>query len=129
MKTKVYYADTDAGGVVYYANYLRWMEMARSELVEGLTISVADYARRGIIFAVIRVEIDYRAPAVLGDEVEIKTVVERVRRVRFGVKQQVVRCPEGTELALANITLACVDPQAKAIAIPEELAAKLGQHV
>jgi acyl-CoA thioester hydrolase len=125
VKIKVYYADTDAGGVVYYANYLRWLEMARSELVEDLAESVADYASRGIIFAVVRVEIDYRAPAVLGDEVEIETEVERVRHVRFTLAHRIVRCRDGAELAAANITLACVDPRAKVQTLPKGLSASL----
>lgn len=51
MKTRVYYADTDAGGVVYYANYLRWLEMARFEFLERFGVSVTEYARQGFVFA------------------------------------------------------------------------------
>ena len=125
MKTKVYYADTDAGGVVYYANYLRWLEMARCDLVEGLGMSVAEYAEQGFIFAVARVEIDYRVSAVLGDIVEIETSVERVRHVRFTLRQRVVRSADGEELVSAKVLLACVNPQGKVIALPDELAAAL----
>ena len=71
MRTKVYYADTDAGGVVYYANYLRWLEMARSDWLEQSGVSVAEYVEQGVVFAVRRVEIDYHNSAVLGDEVEV----------------------------------------------------------
>jgi len=129
MKAKVYYADTDAGGVVYYANYLRWLEMARCDLVEGLGMSVAEYAERGFIFAVARVEIDYRVSAVLGDIVEIETVVERVRHVRFTLKQRVVRSADGEELVSAKVLLACVNPQGKVIALPEKLAAALRERL
>ena len=122
MKTKVYYGDTDAGGVVYYANYLRWMEMARSDWLDDLGISVVEYARRGILFVVARVEIDYRVPAVLVDEVEIETAIERVRHVRFTVGQRVVRCADGKELTRARITVACLDSKAKIRPLPEELA-------
>ena len=76
MKTRVYYADTDAGGVVYYANYLRWLEMARFEYLERLGQSVTEYARQGYAFAVAHLEIDYLAPAVLGEEIEVETNVE-----------------------------------------------------
>lgn len=129
MKTKVYYADTDAGGVVYYANYLRWLEMARSELLEALGMSVVEYAKQGFVFAVARVEIDYRVPAVLGDAVEIETTVERVRRVRFTLDQRVVRSPDGQELVKAKVTVACVNPQGKLIALPEDLAEALRERV
>ena len=123
MKTRVYYADTDAGGVVYYANYLRWLEMARFEFLERLGLSVTEYARQGFVFAVARLEIDYRTPAVLGDEVEVETQVEGVRRVRFILKQHVKRCADGQELVAATLTLACVSPQGKLTALPDELAA------
>jgi len=125
MKAKVYYADTDAGGVVYYANYLRWLEMARCELLESLGMSVAEYAKRDIFFAVARVEIDYRLPAVLGDVVEIETIVERVRHVRFTLGQRVVRSADGEELVSAKVILACVNKTGKVIALPDELATAL----
>ncbi len=125
MKTKVYYADTDAGGVVYYANYLRWLEMARFELLDDLGTSVMEYVQQGYVFAIARVEIDYRVPAVLGDVVEIETQVERVRRVRFILNQRVVRSADGEELVKAKVTVACVNPQGKLIALPEDLAETL----
>jgi len=127
MQTKVYYADTDAGGVVYHANYLRWLEMGRTELLDGAGPSVAEYARRGLIFAVVRVEIDSHFPAVLGDQVEIETWVERVRRVRFTMGQRVRRAANGDQLVTAQVTLACISPTGKALALPEELAAALSE--
>ncbi len=128
MKTKVYYADTDAGGVVYYANYLRWLEMARCELIEALGMSVAEYVEQGFVFAVARVEIDYRVAAVLGDQVEIETLVERVRRVRFTLDQRVVRSSDDVELVRAKVTVACVSPQGKLIALPDDLAEALREQ-
>jgi YbgC/YbaW family acyl-CoA thioester hydrolase len=112
-------------GFVYYANYLRWLEMARCELLESLGMSAADYVKQGVMFTVVRVEIDYRIPAVLGESIEIQTAVERVRRVRFTLGQRVVRCADGAELAAAQVTLACVDPQGGVLALPKELAEAL----
>ena len=125
MKTRAYYADTDAGGVVYYANYLRWLEMARYEYLERFGVPLTEYARQGFIFAVARLEIDYLTPTLLGDEVEIETQVERVRRVRFILRQQVTRCVDGQELARATLTLACVNPEGKLTALPDDLAEML----
>jgi acyl-CoA thioester hydrolase len=125
VRTKVYYGDTDAGGVVYYANYLRWLEMARWEFMEKLGFSVDDFARQGVIFAVARVEIDYRVSAQLGDEVEIRTEIERVRRVRFTLRQRALRISDGEELVDASVMLACVDPAGKLRALPESLDEKL----
>ena len=122
MKVKVYYADTDAGGVVYYGNYLRWLEMGRFEFVENLGLSVEQLAREGYIFAVARLEIEYRVPAVLGDVVQIETEVDRVRRVRFSVQQRVIRAADQRLLVDAKVLLACVNPDGKVIALPDQLA-------
>jgi acyl-CoA thioester hydrolase len=125
VKWKVYYADTDAGGVVYYANYLRWLEMARSELVDSFGTSVAEYAQKGYLFIVARVEVDYLVPAVLGDEVRIDSHVERVRHVRFIMQQKVLRCRDDVELVKAKVILACVSPEGKLQTLPEPLAVAL----
>ena len=122
MKTRVYYADTDAGGVVYYANYLRWLEMARCDWLEEMGPSVAEYAQRGFVFAVARLEIDYLASAVLGDHIEVVTEVEKVRRVRFLLNQGVLRTADGEPLVNSQVTLACVDPSGKLQALPDDLA-------
>ena len=129
MQVTVYYCDTDAGGVVYYANYLRWMEMGRCELIERFGMSVADFAASGVLFAVARVEIDYRVSAVLGDVVNIETDVERVQRVRFLLNQRAIRAADGQLLASAKLTIACVSPQGKLIALPEPLRDALRQAI
>ena len=129
MKTKVYYADTDAGGVVYYGSYLRWLEMARCDWLEELGMPVAELARKGFVFAIARVEIDYRRSAVLGDEVEVTVRPVRVRHVRFILEQNVLRCTDGEVLASAKVTLACLTPQGKVTVLPEPLAAELARHV
>ena len=71
-RTRVYWEDTDAGGVVYYANYLRFMERARTEWLRALGYSQRDLAtNHGVLFAVTRVRIDYRRPARLDDELSV----------------------------------------------------------
>lgn len=122
MKTKVYYADTDAAGVVYYANYLRWFEMARADWLDGFGTSLADYARQDVLFAVVRAEIDYHVPAVLGDEVEVTVRPRRCRRVRFTLEQNVERCRDRARLVSAEITIACLNTQGKLISLPDRLA-------
>jgi len=121
VQLSVYYADTDAGGVVYYANYLRWLEIGRTEYLASRGLSVARYAENGLVFSVVRVEIDYLSPAVLGDVVQIDTAVERLRRVRFTVAQRVWRPADGADLARALVTVACLNPERKAVPLPEEL--------
>ena len=127
MKTKVYYADTDAGGVVYYANYLRWFEMARADWLEQLGTPVKSFVEQGIVFAVVRAEIDYHKPAVLGDEVEVTVQPAQLRRVRFTLKQDVYRCADGVKLVSAQITVACLTPAGRLTAVPSGLADELSK--
>lgn len=129
MRTKVYYADTDAGGVVYYANYLRWMEMARADWLESSGVSMAEYADQGVVFTIARVEIDYLAPARLGEEVEVTVEPEEVRRVRFVLHQEVIRVHDDTKLASARVTVACLTPQGKIIPVPPRLSEEISRRL
>jgi len=113
---KVYYEDTDAGGVVYYANYLRFMERARTEYLSELGVSVADLHNAGQLLVVTHVDIDYRQPAHLGDVLEVTTEVEEVKTVRVILRQRVSR--QGTELVDARVTFACIGPDGKPQRIP-----------
>ena len=80
MDVKIYYEDTDCGGVVYYANYLRYMERARTEYLASRGISVKKMADEGTIFMMIRAEVDYKSPARYGDTIEIETWARDVTR-------------------------------------------------
>ncbi len=81
MDVHIYYEDTDCGGVVYYANYLRYMERARTEYLASKGYSVKKLMDEGTIFMVLRAEVDYRSPARYGDTIEIETWVKDVTRV------------------------------------------------
>ncbi len=80
MDVHIYYEDTDCGGVVYYANYLRYMERARTEYLASKGYSVKKLMGEGTHFMVLRAEVDYRSPARYGDTVEIETWVRDVTR-------------------------------------------------
>jgi acyl-CoA thioester hydrolase len=86
----VYYEDTDMAGIVYYANYLRYIERARSDWVRGLGIDQNAMKTQGLVFAVRRVEADYLLPARLDDELVVETEVIQVTGARL-VMDQVVR--------------------------------------
>ena len=105
---RVYYEDTDAGGIVYYANYLKYMERARTEWLAWLGHELSALERvEGIVFVVHRVEIDYRIPARLGDRIDATVTLVELHRTRMIVTQDVVR---GDELLThAQVTLACLD--------------------
>lgn len=119
MKIKVYYEDTDAGGVVYYGKYLGYLERARTELLAAHGVIVSEFHRNGIYFVVVRVEIDYKRPARLGDIVEITTEVVERRNASMTLKQQVFK--DDALLVEALVTFACVDQRGKPIRLPANL--------
>ena len=116
----VYYEDTDLAGIVYYANYLRFIERARTEWVRGLGVDQTELKEReGIVFAVRRVEADYLAPAKFDDDLTIETSVEAVTGARIVVKQDVKR---GADLLFsAMVTLVALTDTGAPARLPAEL--------
>lgn len=105
---RVYYEDTDAAGVVYYANYLKFMERARTEWLAAIGFPLASFEREhGVVFVVHRCEIDFLAPARLNDTLEV-TVEALHRGASRLVARQEVRRDEAV-LTAARVTLACLD--------------------
>jgi len=105
---RVYYEDTDAAGVVYYANYLKFMERARTEWLAALGFELATLeVAHGIVFVVHRAEIEYRRPARLGDCLDATLELIELGRARMVALQQVLH--RGSVLTTARVTLACVD--------------------
>ena len=107
-RVRVYWEDTDGGGVVYYANYLKFMERARTEWLRALGHSQAELAEQfGFVFAVVEVKVNYRRPARLDDELTVSClpVPEGRASIRF---KQVIRKGEDT-LADGEVRVACVD--------------------
>ena len=121
MEIRVYYEDTDAAGVVYYANYLKYFERGRTEYLRERGISVGDLARRGSIFPVVHLEIDYRAPALHDDLLSVETEVLEMKKSSFILAQRVLRASDGKLLVDAKVVLACVDPEMKLQRLPEEI--------
>ncbi|AKS45269.1 acyl-CoA thioester hydrolase [Octadecabacter temperatus] len=105
---RVYYEDTDFGGIVYYANYLKFIERGRSEWVREMGIDqVAMKRDEGVVFAVRRVEADYHAPARYDDELIVTTDVEAVTGARLIVRQVVER--DGVALFSALVTIVAIN--------------------
>lgn len=116
----VYWEDTDAAGIVYYANYLKFMERARSELVTAAGIDqTALLDREGIVFPVRRCCIDYLQPARLGDSLTVTTAVKHVGGASIDM-HQAVHC-SGRTLAEAEIRLACIGPDGRPKRLPLEV--------
>jgi acyl-CoA thioester hydrolase len=83
MEIRIYYEDTDCGGVVYYGNYLKYFERARTQYLEDRGFSVAGLMREGTVFVVVHAEADYRSPARYGDTLVIDTVVSDMTAASF----------------------------------------------
>jgi acyl-CoA thioester hydrolase len=88
---RVYYEDTDLAGIVYYANYLRFLERGRSEMVREAGISQLDMKAQGFVFAVRRVEADYLKPAHFEDELVVETRASGLKGASFDMPQRVLR--------------------------------------
>ena len=125
---RVYYEDTDAAGVVYYANYLRFMERARTEWLESLGFPLAAFEREhAVAFVVHRAEIDFLQPARLNDRLAVSVETLDRGASRLVVAQRVLR--DADTLTRARITLACVDPvRWRPARMPAALARALPAH-
>ena len=115
----VYFADTDAYGIVYYANYLKFMERARSDFLRAVGVDQAgELARSGSAYAVVEVDIRYKKPARLGDDLRVISTVERVRASSVLIHQRVMRSDE--QLTDARVTAAFLDGEGRPRRQPRE---------
>jgi acyl-CoA thioester hydrolase len=107
---RVYWEDTDGGGIVYYANYLRFLERARTEWLRSLGHSQQELARSpGILFAVAGLSIEYRRPARLDDELLITCEPRGERAAAMRFAQRIERVPGGELLVEADVRVVCLD--------------------
>lgn len=122
LPVRVYYEDTDAGGVVYYANYLKFLERARTDWLRSLGFEQqALMDDPGILFAVRRVEIDYLAPARFDDALTVTAAIESLAKVSMVFRQQILRRPDQV-LADARVKVVCLDRQRfRPAAIPRNI--------
>lgn len=108
LPVRVYYEDTDAAGVVYYANYLKFMERARTEWLSEAGHPPGELERaHGIVFVVRRLAIDFHAPARLSDALQVTVAIKALGRASLELVQEVRR--DGSALATARVGLACLD--------------------
>ena len=124
----VYYEDTDLAGIVYYANYLKFIERARSEWVQTLGIDQMRLkAERGVVFAVRRIEADYLQAAKFGDQLQVSTRVLDITGARVLLEQTVERDKEA--LFTAIVTLIALTDSGKATRLPAEFRLKLNKNL
>lgn len=121
---RVYYEDTDAGGVVYHTGYLRLAERARTEMMRLLGFNHGLLLERHkVLFAMRRCGAEFRRPARLDDALEVRTRVMKVRGASFEGRQDIVR--DATMLVRLDSTLACITPHGRPAPIPGDLRAAL----
>lgn len=119
---RVYYEDTDAAGIVYYANYLKFAERARTEMLRELGFEHRAMAREtGLGLAVRRCAVEYFAPALLDDALEVRTCVRSAAGATLELEQEV--CRAGTVLTRLVLTIACVNGAGRPVRLPPALAA------
>ncbi|MGB0854043.1 MAG: tol-pal system-associated acyl-CoA thioesterase [Pikeienuella sp.] len=116
-QVRVYYEDTDMAGVVYYANYLKFIERARSDALREAGVDQRAMRDEGVVFVVNRVVADYHAPARYDDVLTIETTALDVRRASATLRQLVTR--EDTLIFAADVRIACISVEGRALRIPE----------
>ena len=117
---RIYYEDTDAGGVVYYANYLKFAERARTDMLRDLGINQSKLAKEEkILFVVRNVEMDLKKPARLDDVLTIKTTVTKLASVKMQMLQEVY--VQDVLINTLNITIACISTEFLPTKIPQKI--------
>nr|MBU1328802.1 acyl-CoA thioesterase [Candidatus Omnitrophota bacterium] len=119
IEKKIYYHDTDAGGVMYYANYLNYLEEARFEFCLKKGVSLPESAKQGVLFAVVHVDIDYKSPARYGDVIRIFTSIEKIGFSSVHFLEEIKRGE--IVLVKARAVWACVNEALKPQAIPDKI--------
>jgi len=129
---RIYYEDTDHGGVVYYANYLKFMERARTEFLRGLGLELDELESTfGILFAVTEIHVHYRNPARFNDAIIVESILFEARGARLAFRQSI--CRKNKVLVEGEIRLACMDRAGHPRRIPQDvlrtIQPKLTEHV
>ncbi|MFA7115403.1 MAG: thioesterase family protein, partial [Candidatus Omnitrophota bacterium] len=118
-KKKIHYNDTDCGGVVYYANYLRYCEEARGEFFEDKGVSLKGLSEQGIWFVVQNVNITFKAPAKYGDLIQVETEITKMKNVSIDFHHEII-C-EDKVLNISDAKCVCVDSSFKPCVMPDNV--------
>ncbi len=122
---RVYYGDTDMAGIVYYANYLRWFEAGRCELLHSVGLRYVVLQGEGRTLPVIQASVNYLSPARYEDELELETRVEQVKNVSLRISYRLVRLSDGVLIATGETGHACVDSAGRPVRMPAPFRAAL----
>ena len=121
MDIRVYYEDTDAGGIVYHANYLNFAERGRTEFLRKCGFTNSELQNKlGVMFVVRHIEIDYLKPSLLDDALQMETTILELKNSSFSLHQRTVRA--GETMADMHVVLVCVDTVShKPVRLPEDI--------
>ncbi|MBI3441592.1 MAG: tol-pal system-associated acyl-CoA thioesterase [Proteobacteria bacterium] len=120
LKVRVYYEDTDAAGIVYHASYLRFAERGRTEMLREAGFEHSQiFKDSGVAFAVVSLNIDYKAPARLDDLLVVRSKIIRVGGASMDMQQDI--CRGGQLLTAMKVALVCIDRSFKAVRLPPEI--------
>ncbi|MEH6471950.1 MAG: tol-pal system-associated acyl-CoA thioesterase [Halopseudomonas sp.] len=126
---RVYIEDTDLGGIVYYVNYLKFMERARTELLRSLGYQQQELKQQGVLFVVHSLNARYRKPARLDDELLVQTVIKHQSAASLVFDQQVIRVDDDSLLCSADVKVAAVEAdKLKPVQIPAPLSQQLARY-
>ena len=112
----IYHHDTDCGGVVYYANYLKFLEEARDEYLVDYGVELKALASQGVLFAVSKVDIKYHVPAKYGDTIKVDSIIEKIKHTSMSFYQEIKKAD--TLLSSAHVEVVCVTPSFKLQKLP-----------
>ena len=121
MQLRVYYEDTDCGNVVYYANYLKYMERSRTELLREKGIDLAEYHEKGLLFAVTEANIKYNAPAIYNDLLDVSSAIIELTPVTILFSTQIKRASDGLLLVTGDVRIACISTEGRPRRMPKEM--------
>lgn len=128
MRRYIYYYDTDAEGVVYYANYLRFFEEARTKLIEDAGFNLKALAEEGYLFAIRRQEVDYKAPLWYGENIEIKTKIKEITPYRIIFYYEIYNS-SGKRTTTAITDMVCISKNFHLREIPQNLKQALEKFI
>ena len=125
MEKRIYYHDTDAGGIVYYGQYLCYLEEARTEFLDKQGLSVQMFKERGLAYAVRQCNISYRSPTRYGDILVCSAKLKKATAAQLVFDQTIHDKKDGRLIVEAEVSLACLNTDFKPTAIPDDLKEKL----
>src|SRR5881396_3826186 len=129
IDVRIYYQDTDCGGVVYYGNFLRYFEQGRTHWLETKGLSVKAFMDEGVLFAVVHAELFYRSPARYGETLTIATTLKEMRAARFTFAHEIREKASGRLVAEGSARLVAVDKQGKLVKLPRALRERLTKAI